>query len=156
MTSIRRHLQWLEGLHIVPFTLLMAVYAFAGRLVLTLPLLIAILITGEDVFVIPDREYPVAAVLILAPLVETIIGQWLPITVTSRLTQKSSVQILVSTALFSALHIDPMSVMAAIPPAIVLACAFVIQRRRGIWPALFATAMVHFWINLAAMSIKRL
>ncbi|HHW19491.1 MAG TPA: CPBP family intramembrane metalloprotease [Firmicutes bacterium] len=156
MIKIRRHLQWLERLHIVPFTLLMAVYAFVGRLVVALPLAIAILITGEDVFVIPDREYPVAAVLILAPLVETIIGQWLPITVASRFTQRNSVQILVSTALFSALHVEPISVIAAVPPAIVLAYAFIVHRRRGTWQALFATAMVHFWINLAAMWLKRL
>ncbi len=74
----------------------------------------------------------------------------------SRLTSRTPVALWVSTVLFSAAHYDGgiLTMIVAAPAGIVLAWAFMVQRDKGIWPALSATALVHMWVNLAALAIR--
>jgi len=155
LDRLRRHLDWLRSLPILPFSLMLALWAYVLRIVPAIIVAIVAVATEVDV---PVVDAPWYLAIIVPPVIETLIGQWLPIALTSRFTKKTSLMIAASTILFSAGHYDAglLSMIIAAPPGLVLAWAFVVWRDKGIWPALSATALVHMWINLAASGLRAL
>ena len=153
LDRIRRHLEWLRTLAILPFSMILAVYALMLRLIPAFIVVPVLVVTGES---LPLNEVPWYAAIVIAPVIETMVFQWFPISVTSRLTSKTPVALGVSAALFSAAHYDAgiLSILIASPSAIVLAWTFIAQRDKGIWPALSATALVHMWVNLTVLAIR--
>lgn len=152
---VKHHLGCLRTLSILPFSLILAAYALALRLIPAFVVALILIETGES---LPLNEVPWFAPIVIAPVVETLVFQWFPIVVTSRLTPKPSLAIVVSAVLFSAAHYDAgiLSMLIAAPSGLVLAWAFMVQRDKGIWPALSATALVHMWVNVAVGAIRLL
>lgn len=155
LDRLRRHLDWLRSLPILPFSLMLAMWAYVLRIVPAIIVAIVAVATEVDV---PVVDAPWYLAIIVAPVIETLIGQWLPIALTSRFTKKTPLIIAVSTILFAAGHYDGglLPVVIALPGALVLAWAFVVWRNRGIWPALTATALTHMWMNLVSFGLKTL
>lgn len=150
---IKRHLAWLRTLPMLPFSLILAAYVFVLRLGPAIIVATAAVVTGADM---PLIDVPWYWPVLIAPIVETLVFQWLPIGVASRLTSRTAVALWVSTILFSVAHYDEgiLTMIIAAPAGIVLAWAFVVQRDKGVWPALSATALVHMWVNLTALAIR--
>ncbi len=103
-----------------------------------------------------ESDVPWLDVLILAPIVETLLSQWLPISVARRLKQSVPVQIGVSALLFSAAHCGSglAGILAAIIPGIVFAYVWVKWRDRSTWWAIGATSLTHFWVNFLVLSLR--
>lgn len=152
-SRITRHLEWLRTLSMLPFSLVLAAYVYVLRLVPVIIVAMVVLVTETNLPVIDVSWYwPI----IIAPIVETLVFQWLPIGVAFRLTSRAPVALWVSTVLFSIAHYDAgvLTMIIAAPAGLVLAWAFIVQRDKGVWPALLATALVHMWVNLAALGLR--
>lgn len=136
----------------MPFSIVCAAYAFLLRLVPAF-IVVPVMITNEETLSQIDATWFVA--LVVAPIIETLVFQWFPIGVMSRLTSRSWLVLGTSAVLFSSAHHDSglLSMLIAVPSGIALAWAFLVQRDRGVWRALSTTALVHMWVNLVAMTI---
>ena len=150
---IKLHVEWLQTLPMLPFSLILAGYVFVLRLVPVIIAATATLVTGAD---LPMNDAPFLMAVALAPIVETLTFQWLPIAASSRLTTRTPVILGISTTLFATAHYDAgiLSMLVAAPAGFVLAWAFMAQRDKGIWTALWTTALVHMWVNLGAEAIR--
>ena len=144
-----RHLKWLERQNFAVFSLALAAYSLLGRTVLALISSPVLLQMSPDQLSAADYAIPWYLPLIVAPLVETLLFQWAPISLAARLKQRLSVQILVSTALFSLMHASSglLAVLSAIPSGLVFAYAWIQWRKRGFPWAVAVTALTHFWVN---------
>ncbi len=82
---------------------------------------------------------------VLAPLLETLIGQWLPLWIASLFTRKTAWRVGFSTAVFSAmhLHVGVTGILTALPPGIFLAWSFALKRERSRWEAYWVTTLIH-------------
>ncbi len=150
-----RHLQWLEEQHIVVYTVIMAAYSLLGRIVLALILSPALCLLPKEQLITPVLDIPWQIPLLVAPIVETLMFQWVPIWLAESLRQTVPIQIAVSTALFSLMHYSSgiLGVLAAVASGLAFAYAWVQWRKKGLWWAIAATALTHFWVNAAAYAV---
>lgn len=86
--------------------------------------------------------------VILYASFETLLGQWFFIYITSLFTKKIWIQILISSALFALLHIEPILIAAVFPIGIFLSWSFIIKRRISRWEAFWVTTTIHVVHNL--------
>jgi len=96
------------------------------------------------------------AAVILAPTLETIIGQWLPIKVASLFTNNKTRIVLFSALFFSSLHLswDGLTTfLAALPGGLVLAWSFLIKQEKSFYEAYWVTAAIHGLANLVSIMI---
>lgn len=144
-----RHLKWLDKQHFALSSLLLAMYSMLGRTVLVLISFPALMLMSPDQLVATDYEVPWYFPLMVAPVLETFLFQWAPISLAARLKQSLPVQMAVSTALFSLMHISSglLAVLSAIPSGLVFAYAWIQWRKRGFPWAVAVTALTHFWVN---------
>lgn len=93
--------------------------------------------------------------VILAPALETIIGQWLPIKVASLFTKKEVCIVLFSALFFSSLHLPGglFIFFVALPGGLVLAWSFLIKREESFYEAYWVTATIHCLVNLVSIII---
>ncbi len=93
--------------------------------------------------------------IIVAPLLETLIGQWLPIWVASRFTNSTVWIIAAATFVFSIqhVHVGVVGLLTALPPGIFLAWSFLLMRRHSRWRAYWVTSVVHSLHNAVALIV---
>jgi hypothetical protein len=91
--------------------------------------------------------------LTLFASLETLIGQWLIIWITSKFTGNLYIKLFASAAVFSALHIDPILIATVFPIGIILAWSFILYRRQSRWSAFCITTAIHLIHNLIAASL---
>ena len=91
--------------------------------------------------------------LILSPLIETVVGQWLFIWLLSFLTRSTPVLVLGSALLFSALHLHVgiAGALIVFPIGIALSWSFILFRARSRQHAYWVTAAVHSLHNGVAI-----
>jgi hypothetical protein len=122
---------------------------FPLKLLIAVPLVLF----GTEV---PDQGLDVSlwtlfTIALAAPLAETLLGQWLPIKITSYFTTRPAVLVIVSAVLFSAAHgsVAP----AILPVGLGLAWVFLIKRRESFKKAFWLTAAVHALHNFIVFGL---
>ena len=92
--------------------------------------------------------------IILGPVLETVLAQWLPIALGRRLFRSDLYAVLLSAWLFGWLHFSQGALLVLImfTTGLVLAWTFVVWRERGRWPALAMTFAVHALLNSVALA----
>jgi membrane protease YdiL (CAAX protease family) len=82
---------------------------------------------------------------VAAPLVETILGQWLPIRAVWFFSKRWPVLLGVSTVLFAAMHlyVGFSGFLATFPVAFLLAWSFLVHREYSRWKAYWVTSAIH-------------
>ncbi len=84
--------------------------------------------------------------LVLAPLIETALLQWLPITLGARCGLAFAGQVVLSTALFTAAHLPggiAVGIAAGLVGGLYFAIAFARWRTRSSWTAYWVTVLAH-------------
>lgn len=104
-----------------------------------------------------DKGNPIELTIlacIVAPLVETVIGQWFPIWVTSFFTKNLPILLSVSSIFFAIqhLHVGFSGILIALPPGIFLSWSFLVKRERSKWEAYWVTSAIHSLHNLIALA----
>jgi len=91
-----------------------------------------------------------AYALTVGPLIETLLGQWLPITVVAKITRRRIFWISASTLVFAALHLSsgPGAFLAALPAGLAVAWTYSVWLPRGNGLAIAAAFLAHVWINV--------
>jgi membrane protease YdiL (CAAX protease family) len=96
------------------------------------------------------------AVLIIAPLSETLMLQWLPIRIASRFTARPAVIVSISAFLFAAAHVNPFHAAIILPLGFILAWVFFIKRQESALTAFWVTTGVHAFHNSLAVLWSRM
>jgi hypothetical protein len=93
--------------------------------------------------------------LLIAPPLETLIGQGLFVGVVSLFTNKRRWRLLIPTTIFSALHIYAgwQNFFLIFPAGFFFTWCFLLLAARSKWKAFWVTTLVHFFHNLVAVSI---
>lgn len=111
-------------------------------------------ITGQNIM--EEMDEPVLGIALVisavfvAPLVETVVGQMLPVFFTGLVTKNIYIQVLVSTLFFTALHPFP-AYGALLPVAFIFAWTYVIKQKKSVWHAYGVTALMHGLHNAIAL-----
>ena len=140
---------------IIEFTLL----AFALKIVLTVPWIIWI-DTSANPKLVTEMNDPgdpllfVAVACLAGPIIETLVGQWLPIRIAQIWSRSRWVWIGVSILFFSSLHLFAgfIGVLTTAGPAFFFALCFVLKREVSRWQAVWVTTVVHALHNGIALS----
>ena len=95
----------------------------------------------------------VIAAVIIAPLIETFVGQWLPIWIVSLFTKRVANIVVISAVIFALqhLHVGFSGFLTALPVAIFLSWCFVVGRSCSLWKSIWTTAAVHAVHNSCAV-----
>jgi hypothetical protein len=129
------------------------------------PLLIAAsspkaLSTTTEQLAVHGTKFLFIAAVLIAPIVETIVAQWLPIEVLSRCTKSIVAINLGSTLFFSYLHYDEglINALSMIPVGVILAGTFLRFKRGGPWYrtslySFLATTLIHALHNGIAVGL---
>jgi membrane protease YdiL (CAAX protease family) len=154
--SVAKHLAWVERQHILLSSLLLALYSMLGRIVVVLVSSPALLLVSPDHLLVTDEAVPWYFPLIVAPVLETLLFQWAPISLMAHLKLGLLIQIAVSTALFSLMHLSSglLAVLSAIPSGLILAYTWTQWRKRSFSQAFAATGITHFWINCLVFAFR--
>ncbi len=87
--------------------------------------------------------------VIIAPFMETLFFQVLPITLLSLVTKKRVLLVLFSAILFALAHVYPLLVLYIFPGGIILAWSYLMLIKRvGKWKAFLVTVTIHALFNL--------
>lgn len=102
-----------------------------------------------------NRLLIIAKALILAPLYETVIGQWLPIAIIGRFTMKLDWKIGGSALFFAMLHVGFgwVNPVILLPAALFFSWSWAAQRPRSLERAFALTALIHLLHNAIALGI---
>ncbi|HYE07442.1 MAG TPA: CPBP family glutamic-type intramembrane protease [Planctomycetota bacterium] len=101
----------------------------------------------------------ILAGLVLAPVFETLLLQWLPITLGARCGLAFTGQVVLSTALFTAAHLPggiAVGVAAGLVGGLYFAIAFARWRTRSSWTACWVTALAHAIHNAIVIALVAL
>ncbi len=129
-------------------------------LLLRIPVVwIAVPLVGEDARTAYDwlDEYTIAQMAVIAillgPVLETIIAQWLPVSLGRRMFGSDGYAVLLSAWLFGWLHYTQgvLLVLIMFSTGLVLAWTFVVWRTRGRAQAFLMTTAVHATLNAVAL-----
>ena len=168
---VERHIEWLERFRIPVFILVATSYLFFLKFLVGM--IVAVFWYGfaennggtidagaadgmEDGFL-----ETFVTVAIAAPLIETFVGQWLPIRLAALVTKKNPLLVLLSLCVFAGMHILPLpSSMTdwsvGISCGFVFALSFVHWKRVSYWRAYWVTAIVHGFHNAVITIMKSL
>jgi membrane protease YdiL (CAAX protease family) len=91
------------------------------------------------------------AALIAAPLLETLVLQWLPIRITSRFTTRPAMIVSISALFFAAAHVNLFHAAVILPLGFILAWVFLIKRKESVWKAFWVTTSLHAFHNSIAL-----
>lgn len=117
-------------------------------------------IVGEDARTAYDwlAQYSamelVLLAIVLGPIIETALAQWLPIALGRRLFESDTYAVLLSAWIFGWLHFNQGALLVLImfTTGLVLAWTFVVWRERGLWQAFLMTFAVHALLNGVALA----
>ena len=146
-----RHYGWLRFL----------LEATLVALLLRIPVVfLGVPVVGEDARTAYDwlAEYSVAELIVIAivvgPILETALAQWVPIALGRRLFRRDSYAVLMSAWIFGWLHFNQGALLVLImfTSGLVLAWTFVVWRERGLWQAFAMTFGVHALLNSIALA----
>jgi hypothetical protein len=132
----------------------MVILALIGALIPAAKPLIDILTYVRDFDDLSSNELFTLSVL-FAPLVETFIGQALPLWIISRFTKKLRLLLIISALFFAALHKYPVAVIAIFPTAITLSWSWIVYRKRSFLHAYLVTSAIHALHNLVVYALVR-
>jgi hypothetical protein len=82
---------------------------------------------------------------LVAPVVETAIGQWLPLWIASLFTRRLAWRVAFSAVAFTAMHLTAgaPTTVAVVPAAVILAWGFAARRETSRWEAYWTTSAIH-------------
>lgn len=128
--------------------------SFPLKILMAVPLVLL----GVDA---PDQNLEVSmgtlfAIVLAAPLIETLLGQWLPIKIASYFTLRPAVLVIVSALLFAAAHGSLSLALAVFPVGLGLAWVFVIKRSESFKKAFWLTAASHALHNFVVFGLMSL
>lgn len=141
----------------------MTLLAWFLKIVLTLPISLTVLWLYGDPSVWENPQQaafaaqPMASAILalgVAPILETLLGQWAPIFMMRQLTSREWPVLAVTTLLFASLHFvswDAMIFVATIPVGFVLAWSFLVWQRRSLAHAIGVTTAIHACHNAIAL-----
>jgi hypothetical protein len=97
----------------------------------------------------------VFSAVILAPIVETLVGQWLPIWLISLATRSTLLKILGSAVIFTSMHLQVglAGVLPILPVGIILSWSFLIQCRHSRTRAYWITTLIHATHNALSLIV---
>jgi hypothetical protein len=154
-----RLLPWVRGLSVGPFILVMTAAAFLIKIIITLPAALFVTTGTTDMgmaSLIEAMGLPLtlAVVAVVTPLVETAIGQWLPIRLGRLVTQRWPILIAVSCLVFGGLHAlaGLLGVLTGMATGLVLAWSFLRWEDVSRWRAYWVTSSIHGLHNLIVMA----
>jgi hypothetical protein len=126
------------------FTAIMGFVSVVARLPVAATYTIPRELRSQEFFGI---EMPaVMMAFVVFPLIETILGQWLPVRVASAAGLGKTGQCVCAALAFSALHLDHwVAVATAFLPGLVFAYTYVVWRHRSRNQAFWVTALTHVW-----------
>ena len=151
---------WLERTRRYPWWRFL-LEATVVALLLRIPVVwLAVPIVGEDARTAYDwlDEYTVAEMAVIAllvgPMIETVVAQWLPVAFGRRFFQSDGYAVLLSAWLFGWLHYTQgvLLVLIMFSTGLVLAWTFVVWRTRGLAQAFVMTTAVHAALNAVALA----
>lgn len=147
----------------VRFIVEMTLLAWFLKIVMTLPISLTVLFIYGDPEVWQNPQQvafaarPVTTAifaLAIAPILETVMGQWAPIAVVKQWTAQKSPALAVATLVFAGLHVfswDVMIVIATMPIGFVLAWSFIVWHHQSWVYGVGVTAAIHAVHNLIAL-----
>jgi hypothetical protein len=158
---LRKHLQWLQSLHVIPFIAVMVVYLQILKFLGAYPIG---WLTNGTLTAVPSLKrigfsYALLLTVILVPLIETVIGQWLPIWLVRFLSGRWVVLLIVSAVCFGLLHVFgpvrgmPLKFVIGFTTGLVFSFSFLCWERVSKWRAYAVTATVHALHNLVAIAV---
>jgi hypothetical protein len=137
----------------------MAVAAFVVKIVVTLPAALLVTTGATDMGMAELIEaiglpLTLVAVCLVTPLVETAIGQWLPIRAGRFFTQRRSMLLVVSCLLFGTLHLlaGLLGFLTGVATGVVFAASYLRWEPVSRWRAYWVTCAIHGLHNLMAMA----
>jgi hypothetical protein len=144
-----------QALSVGPFILVMTAAAFLVKIVVVLP---AALFVKTDMGMTPLIEamglpLTLVVVVLVTPLLETAVGQWLPIGLGRLATQRWSLLITGSCLVFGALHAlaGIVGFLTGLATGLVLAFSFLRWEEVSRWRAYWVTSSIHGLHNLLVM-----
>ena len=158
-----RYLSKTRWYTVVRFIVEMVLLAWFLKLAVILPIRLIVLFAYSDSAVWQNPQQAVFAtrplanailVLAIAPILETIVGQWFPLTIARQWTRHPQPALAISTLFFAGLHFiswDVLIVIATMPVGFVLAWSFFICQQRSIAYAISVTAAIHTLHNAIAL-----
>jgi len=147
------------------FVLEMTLLAWFLKTLTTLPISLTVLLVYGDPAVWQNPQQAVFAAhplvtamlaLAIAPLFETLLGQWGPIATVQQWTSRPQPALVAATLFFAGLHLfswDVTIVIATLPVGFVLAWSFLVWQRRSLFHALGMTAFIHAFHNTIALCL---
>jgi hypothetical protein len=89
------------------------------------------------------------------PMVETFVGQWLPLRVLARRTRDKCLLLIGSALWFAALHLAAgwSGFVYIFPMAVLLSWSFMLYSQRSLWRAYWVTTAIHVLHNCLAISL---
>lgn len=111
--------------------------------------------TTTDVISEDGASAIVISALLIAPVIETFIGQWIPILLISWITRKRGHIMLWPSLFFASLHLyaGVWNIFIIFPAALVFTWCFYVQYANSLWKALLLTAILHALHNSIACGI---
>lgn len=99
--------------------------------------------------------YVILMAVIVAPPLETIIGQWIPIVIVSLFTKNLTYKLTIPAAFFGLMHIYAgwASVLIIFFPGLVFTLCFISQQERSLWRAYWSTSVLHAVHNLISLLV---
>ena len=151
----------LEQLDVVPFIFVVAFAALLIKIPIALVTdVLNAVFTGTDIFAIGNEQDPVFTLsdtliaVVFAPITETVIGQFLPIVVLSKLTTNSRLLIILSAGIFALLHLPVVWFLpSAFAIGVILSWAYLVQKKLGHVYAFIVVAIIHALHNGLAFLI---
>jgi membrane protease YdiL (CAAX protease family) len=148
---IRRFLDRTKTYSDLRLVVVLTLAAFPLKILMAVPLVLL----GVDT---PDQKLDVSigtliAIALVAPLGETLLGQWLPIKIASYFTLRPAVLVIVSALLFASAHGSLSLAMAVFPVGLGLAWVFVIKRSESFKKAFWLTAASHALHNFLVFGL---
>ena len=167
---VHPHVRWLTGLRAPAFILMVTVYAFIGKMLAFTLVNPFIRLSGPGspatrdplnmIHLIQSHGMASAfiAAILGAPLVETLLGQWLPVRIGRIFTQRRALLICLSTIVFAAMHLHAgvKGVATGISVGLLLAFSFVHWQRVNTCRAYWITTAIHALHNGVALALALL
>lgn len=166
---VDRHIEWLERFRVPAFILVVTGYLFFLKILVGM--IVAVFwygfIENNGGTVESDTAdgmkdgylETLVTVVIAAPIIETFVGQWLPVRLATLVTNRTSLLVLLSLCVFAGMHILPApSSMpywsVGISCGFVFALSFVHWKRVSYWRAYWVTAIAHGFHNALVFGMK--
>lgn len=145
------------------FILEVTALAFLSRFILVLPIALLLSIFSVDlgkpnieVLEIENQFWQnVFIAVIIAPIIETIIFQWFPLTIFKLLRVPSIITLIITTYIFAYAHLDDglINFIGMLPIGLLFVWAFYVRRRISVFNAMFTVFAIHSLTNALAVTL---